>query len=440
MFIKRAYPFLVIGLIVALTVIPLTSSNAHAESRGGEEVIVAAGEVVDDDLYAAADKIVIDGTIKGDLIAFGRVVLVNGTIEGDLISFAQAIAIRGTVQDDVRAAAQVLVLEDGGRIGDDANLAAYSVELQAESNVGGNVWAVASQMILAGQIAGDVVGGGESVHIAGSIDGNVDLGVADAEARPEFSLARFLPALPEGFRLPEIPYGLSFTQDAYVGGKFAYTSRSPVALPEGAVRGEVIHRQPEVPREAEPERAIEFGSTAWAIEQVQRLLRLLLVGLLTAWLAGSWLRRASAALRARPFSSLGWGVVSPFALLVFVIVAGLISLGIAILLSYVVGSTALLTLLLGSTAGTIVVLYLMLAFYFGGLITAYALSERILAARAKHPIWAMLLGTGILWVLTLIPVAGIFIGIVFALVGLGAIWLAVRGVGVAEAELAAAPS
>ncbi|MGC8878346.1 MAG: hypothetical protein ACP5R2_03915 [Anaerolineae bacterium] len=127
-------------------------------------------------------------------------------------------------------------------------------------------------------------------------------------------------------------------------------------------------------------------------------------------------------------------------MLIFIVVAGLVTLGVAALLSYVLGSTALLTLLLSTATSTIVVVYLILVLYIGGLITAFALSKRILGARAVRPIWLMLLGIGILWVLTLIPVVGVFIGIVFALFGLGAIWLAVRRVVVTEVELPAAPS
>jgi hypothetical protein len=194
-----------------------------------------------------------------------------------------------------------------------------------------------------------------------------------------------------------------------------------------------------MPVEEEAPQPAAFGSPAWVVDQVQRLLRLMLVGLLAVWLAGRGLHRTTAALWARPFSSLGWGILSPFAMLIFLIAAGLVILGVAVLLGYVLGSTALLTLLLSAATGTIVVIYLMLVLYIGALVTAFALSKRILGTRVVHPIWLMLLGIVILWVLTLIPVAGVFIGIVFALFGLGAIWLAVRRIGAAEAELLATP-
>ena len=437
--LTRSHMFLIIGLVVILLLAtwPL-SSQVRAESRDDEEVIVAAGEVVDDDLYAAADRIIIDGTVKGDLIAFSRVVLVNGTVEGDLIGFAQAVAVRGVVGDDARVAAQAFVVERGGRIGDDINVGAYGVVLQQGSEVDGNVWVAANQVELAGQIAGDLAGGAQSVHIAGSIGGDVEIGAASGEAGPGFSLARFLPPLPEGFQLPEIPYGLSVTPDARIAGRFVYTSPAPATIPEGVVRGEIVYRPPEVSVEEETQKPAEFGSSAWAIDQIQRLLRLLLVGLLAVWLASRGLYRTAAALWARPLSSLGWGILSPFAMLIFIVVAVLVILGVAALLSYVLGSTALLTLLLSAATGSVVVVYLMLVFYIGGLITAFALSKRILGTRVMRPIWLMLIGVFILWVLTLIPVVGIFIGVVFALFGLGAIWLAVRRIGAAEAELLAA--
>lgn len=430
---RRVYPYVIVGLVTMLLAAWLAGAQVRAESPEDEKFVVAAGEVVEDDLYVAADQVVIDGTVKGDLIAFAQVVLINGTVEGDLIGFAQAIAVRGVVQDDARIAAQAFIVEKGGRIGDDINAAAYGIVFQEGSDVGGNAWLAASQVTAAGQIAGDLAGGAQSVHIAGSIGGDVDIGVADGEARPPFSITSFLPPLPQGFQLPDIPYGLSVTSDARIAGKLAYTSQVPITVPEGVVRGEIVHRLPEVPVE-EKEQPAAFGSPAWAIEQVQRLLRLVLVGLLAVWLASRGLYRTTAALWTRPLSSLGWGILSPFAMLIFLIIAGLVILVVAVLLSYVLGSTALLTLLLSTATGTIVVIYLMLIFYIGALVTAFALSKRILATRVVHPIWLMLLGILILWVLTLIPVVGVFIGIVFALFGLGAIWLAVRRIGVETAE------
>lgn len=433
---NRNYRTLTVALILVVLLGLLATTAVQAERRSGEEVVVAAGEVVTDDLYVAASKIVIDGVIKGDLIAFGQSIIINGTVEGDLLGAAQVIAINGSVNDDARIAAQAIVVRDGGRIGDDANVAAYSFEAQSESSIGGDLWVAASQVSLAGRIAGDMLGGGEGVHIAGAVDGDVEVGVADTDQMRGFSYAQFMPALPEGFQMLSVPRGLTIAERARIAGNLTYTSRSEFSVPGGAVGGTIAHLLPEVTRTETEAAPVVFGSGAWAIEQVQRLLRLLLAGLLLVWLASGWLRRIAEALRARPLPSLGWGVLSPFALLAFVVIAAVIIVIVAGLLGYVFGSMALIALLLSSAAGTIVVVYLMLAFYIGALVSAYALGERILPG--GRPLWAMLIGTAILWVLTLIPVVGVIIGIVFALFGLGAIWLAVRRKGNAPAAVESA--
>lgn len=428
---NRTYRTLTVALMLVAWLGLLATGPVLAERHGGEEVIIQADQVVGDDLYAAASKIVIDGTVKGDVIAFGGSIIINGVVEGDLIGAAQVIAISGSVNDDARIAAQAVVIKSGGKIGDDANIAAFSVEAEPDSRIGGDLWVAASQVLLAGQVGGDVMGGGESVQISGTVGGNVEVGAADTDQMPGFSYAQFMPALPEGFRLPNVPRGLTISESARIAGNLTYTSRSEITVPSGSVSGEITHQMPEVTeREKEP---VAFGSGAWAIEQVQRLLRLLLVGLVLVWLASGWLRRGAEALRARLLPSLGWGIVSPFALLAFFVVAAIVIFIVAALLSYIFGSMALITLLLSTAVGTIVVVYLMLALYIGGLVTAYALGERILAG--GRPLWAMLIGVGILWVLTLIPVVGTIIGIVFALFGLGAIWLAVRRKGSQPAPL-----
>jgi hypothetical protein len=421
---NRTYRTLAVVVILVALLGLVATSAVQAERRGDDEVIVRSDEIVGDDMYAAGDKIVIDGTVKGDLIAFGGSITINGVVEGDLIGAAQVITIKGSVNDDVRAAAQAIVIKGGGTIGDDANIAGYSIEAEPESRIGGDLWVAASQVLLAGQVGGDVMGGGEGVQISGSVGGNVQVGVADADQMPGFSYAQFLPALPEGVRVPNVPRGLTITESARIAGNLTYRSRAEIAVPAGSVSGEITHQAPEMAETEKEEAPVTFGSGEWAIKEVQRLLRLILVGLVLVWLASGWLRRVAEALRARPLPSLGWGVVSPFALLAFFIVAAIVIIIVAALLRYVFGSMAMITLLLSSAAGTIVVIYLMLALYVGGLVAAYALGERILPG--GRPVWVMLMGAAILWLLTLIPVAGTIIGILFALFGLGAIWLAVR--------------
>src|SRR4051794_33123234 len=123
---------LLIGLIAA-------SPVSGMETRSGDRVVIGPDEVVDDDLYVTASEIEVDGTIRGDLIAFGSTITVNGTVEGDLIAAGRSVKIGGTVDDDARIAGQTLYLGEGAEVNDDLIAAAYSLENEPDSAVGGTL-------------------------------------------------------------------------------------------------------------------------------------------------------------------------------------------------------------------------------------------------------------------------------------------------------------
>ena len=100
---KRLISVLVLLLLMVFIATPALAFT----SREGDQVVVAQGEVVEDDLYLGANTIHVYGTIKGDLIAFGSLVVIGetGVVEGDLLGAAQGVVVNGVVKDDVRVAA-----------------------------------------------------------------------------------------------------------------------------------------------------------------------------------------------------------------------------------------------------------------------------------------------------------------------------------------------
>ena len=83
--IKRQ-PKGLIALVVAVMMTLFVSVPAvAADFRSGADINVASGEEIDDDLYAAASDITIDGTINGDFWAVGQTITVNGTVNGSIL-------------------------------------------------------------------------------------------------------------------------------------------------------------------------------------------------------------------------------------------------------------------------------------------------------------------------------------------------------------------
>ncbi len=425
-------------LLLGLLMVPPASA---AEGRGGDRVVIGANEVIDDDLYVGAEELIIDGTVKGDVLAFAGSVIINGTVEGDLMSVAQVIIINGTVGDDVRIAGQSLVLGEGGKVGGDIVAFGFSFEARPESNIGGDLWAGLYQGRLAGDVAGDVAGDTGGLEIAGRVGGNVEVEVGDPEEAPPFPFTRFMPALPGGVVIPNVRQGLTISEGAEIAGELKYTSRAEGNIASGAVAGPITRQEPEV---EEPEEVPSPGVAflTWLINQIRRFIRLLAVGLLLVWLTPGWLRRTADALRAKPWPSLGWGALSPLALLGILIAVVIVVLLFALLLKFVIGSATLITMLLTSAAGTLTVAYLLFLFYIGALVTGFTLGElvleRVKADLVTSRIWPMAVGVILVFLLTVIPVLGALVGLVLALFGLGAIWLAARQ-GLAAATPAVEP-
>ena len=91
---------------MAILALAVSGAALSAELTGDDTYRLAAGEIVDDDLYIGATEIYIDGIVKGDLIAGASYIEIGptGIVEGDLWAVASGIVIHGTVLDDLRAA------------------------------------------------------------------------------------------------------------------------------------------------------------------------------------------------------------------------------------------------------------------------------------------------------------------------------------------------
>src|SRR5690606_1304082 len=179
-----------------------------AEIRGEENVVVAADEVVDDDLYVTGGDVVVDGTVRGDLLVAAGTVTINGTVEGDLMAAAQTVVIEGTVGDDARLAGQTLLLGEQARVADDLVTAGYSVETRPGAEIGGDVLLGAYQALLAGPVEGDLTAGAAALALAGMIGGDVqaDVGSTDEPG------AAWAPGT--GVAVPRVDPGLTLTDAA----------------------------------------------------------------------------------------------------------------------------------------------------------------------------------------------------------------------------------
>jgi hypothetical protein len=427
-----ARPWRVVWLLAGATLVAgmLAAPAWAVETRGGDRIEVGPGEVVNDDLYAFGDTVMVEGTVEGDLVAFGTRVVVDGTVEGDLISAAQAVEVNGTVEDDARIAGQALVLGEDARVEDDLFAGGYSLENRAGSAVGGSLFYGGYQALLAGTVEEDLKTGLTALELRGEIGGDVDAAVGDQDdGAPS---PQFVPASPVS--IPAVEPGLTLTDSASVGGDLAYTSSEEGGIADGAqVAGDVS--RDDVPAAAQQEQSPNPVAAA-VFDHLRRLITLLLVGALALWILPGWTRSMADRVRERPLQSLGWGALGSAAVVAAVFVGLLVAVLLAVVFGLLtLGGVAFWTVVLWALGiAALVAAYLISAVYLAPVVVALAGGRLLLRpGQADQRTWTMLAlaaGLVVYVVLRSIPIVDTLTGLIVLLLGVGAIsgwlWRALR--------------
>lgn len=399
--------FLFIGLALAL--LGLLARPAHAaDIRTGERVVVAADEVIDDDLIVSAQFVEINGTITGDLVATGTIIHINGEIGGSAIVAAQSVEVRGTIDGSLYGAAYSLLLGPGATVNRNALFGGFSATTEANSQVGRDFHMAGYQMRHDGSIGGDLNVSASALQINGAVGGDVtgEVSAAGSAAPPQFGL----PNMPANVAI--LPSGLVVGPTARIDGQVLAQEVSPAAP---ATHG-------------------FLGLPLWLVNRLGTVIGLLLVAIFVIALWPRALPTLSGALQRRPLPTLGWGLLIYIVLFPAGIIAGLILIiGLTLLFAMVTFgqlTAAMLGLLVGGF------LFALFGFLFFTYVVAWLivghLVGRLLFNRANRPVSRgaqflyVLIGVFVLQALRLVPVLGFIVALFVGTLGLGTVlvyWL-----------------
>jgi cytoskeletal protein CcmA (bactofilin family) len=427
----KVYSILSLAVIVALFAALAFAPAAYAfDGRSDERIVIGADEVVNDDLYLAADEILIEGTVNGDVMAGGSKVTVTGKVSGDLWAAGREVIVNGELGDDLFAAATVVTLGSNASIAGDVFSAGASVESELGSTIGGTLFLGAYQGLVSGSVAEDWFAGANRLRLEGTVGGDAKLSfdTSDAPAVRSFMFGPDMPAM------PDVPAGLTFGSEAEISGSLEYTSSQAVSVP-ASVSADVQHKLPpadqQVKQEFTAQRRHE-ASVLWQVfKEARRLIALLLVTALVAWLLPAFIKRPAEQLKARPWASLGVGLLG-----VFVIpMAFFITLGVIFLFAVLLGALTLGELvgaILGialPALGLAVGLFFLVLGYLPQAMVAYLggrwFFSKVHPATAEKVFWPVVLGGLVLGLLMAIPYLGPVLETVVVVAGLGAILLLV---------------
>jgi anti-sigma factor RsiW len=162
------------GALLLLGLVGLSAPAQALERRTAkaahEEIGVAAGETLDDSLFAVGETVSIDGVVTGNVLALAQRVIVRGTVKGDLVTGAQRVDLAGTVEGNVISFSQTLIVR--GPVVLSLLSFAEHLSLEREGRVDGDVVGFAGGMDFEGRVGRDLLALGGFANLKGEVGRN----------------------------------------------------------------------------------------------------------------------------------------------------------------------------------------------------------------------------------------------------------------------------
>lgn len=347
-----------------------------------------------DDMWRAGARVQAEGTGQPNLWAAGAIVAVSGTVQDQIRVAGAEVNVSARSGGDTWAAGAIVTVE-GEAAG---NLYAAGARVSVNSIVAGKL-SVAGARVLIGpgtEVTGDTRVAGADVVFTGTSRGPAEFYGDSVQI-----LGRIMGDVHVRAR------HVSVGNEAVIDGNVVFETLNDPDIAVGAiVRGEqtVTNRMPY----RFDHRSMIFGLVAAVLLGVGAGF---VLGLILLIAARPFVERAIDAMRTTPL----W--------------TGLVGLGVLILVPLVA------SLIMITVVGIPIGLLLLLAFPFavvtGLVLSAYGLSDRLLNKERAQPsflgrLLLLLVGLLVLAVIGLIPVLGFVVGVLALLIGLGAVWQAMR--------------
>lgn len=440
---------LTIAVVMGATIVqPVHAAEIIDDGSVGKE------EVINDDVFLTGkETVVVDGTVNGMLFAAGRDVVINGTINGDVMAFgsvvtlsetgkvtgnmflgAQTLDLEGQVTGSVFGGSAAMNVKDASSIGNNLYYGGFSLDAEKGSSVGKDLFAGVYQAILDGDVNRDARVAGGAVEVRGSIGRNATFHVdAPGGEEPQIVMPPNAgPALP-----PTIKSGLRIDPNAKIGGKLTYTSQ---VMQSNTIQAEpsggVVYITP-VPTEQneKPQSAAARTATAWGLgvlDLLRNMATLLILGALALWLVPDFYQKTVVQARTRTLPAAGVGFLSILAGYTGAFLAFGVLLAIIIFLSIITlgGLSGALFGIGFASLGVVVAIFTLMVSYGSKLVIAFLVGQWIMSKLAPtaggQKVWGLVIGVALYAILRAIPVLGWVIGVVVTLIGLGAIYFAVK--------------
>lgn len=369
---KHIFKGLVLIPVILMIVLFAATPAMAADLRSGDSVIISSGDVIDDDLYIAANQITINGVVNGDVLCVGSRITVNGVINGDIVAIGANIDIGGEITGSVRVGGDSVTIT--GDISGDLVAAVDDIALKNTAIIGRDLVFAGREIDVDALISEEITGWGSRVTIRDIVGGDVEIGVER----------------------------LIIESTAEIEGNLVYYSEDQATIESGARIGGTTTHEPEEYKV--PDFPIFQNFMIWGA--VIGFFMTLIPGIAIILIAPNRAKAVAAAVKVKPLLSLGWGtlllIATPIAIVIFCITIIGIPLGIIAAILYG------LAIFLSQIA---------FGLFIGYWIIGYS---RNVDSRGML-ILALLLGFVLLTLVKLIPFVGPIVWLATSIFGIGAI-------------------
>ncbi len=167
----------ILPLLVVLTLLPVTVTEARTVIRTGETVSIAADQKIEGDFYSAVSIASISGEIEQDAVIAAGQLTINGTVGADALLIGGSVDVHGTIGDDLRViGGEVTVAEP---VLGDVFIIGGTVNILSTASVTGDVVIFGGDVTISGSVGGDIIGRMQSLRIDAPVAGEVDVTVTE---------------------------------------------------------------------------------------------------------------------------------------------------------------------------------------------------------------------------------------------------------------------
>jgi cytoskeletal protein CcmA (bactofilin family) len=175
-------------LFAAVFSISFSLPAAAADIESSELIIITEDTVVSEDLYAAANRVIVRGRIEGDLIALAaQDVTIEGEVTGSVMAMAGEVVVTGIIGKSLRVTSPSLELS--GEVRGDVVAVVFGFDLVPEGVVEGDLVLWAREAASDGTVFGDVEGTQGRLSVSGEVRGDVKVSAGEVEVSDQLHVA-----------------------------------------------------------------------------------------------------------------------------------------------------------------------------------------------------------------------------------------------------------